>query len=68
MENEEVLDNGVPNVAFGNMCEKHFYSLTSPFAGNPGIYVLGKLVSSTEEQFENYLASQQQTDTFEISQ
>ena len=38
MEDYEVLDNGVPNVAFGNMCEKHFYSLTSPFAGNIGIY------------------------------
>lgn len=68
MENEEVLDNGVPNVAFGNMCANHFFSLTSPFAGNPGIYVLGKIVSSSEEQFEDYLASQQQADTFEIGQ
>ena len=58
MEDYEVLDNGVPNVAFGNMCEKHFYSLTSPFAGNIGIYTLGKVVASSNEQFESYINSQ----------
>lgn len=60
MDDYEVLDNGVPNVAFGSMCEKHFYSLTSPFAGNIGIYTLGKVVASSNEQFENYLNSQQE--------
>jgi len=60
MEDYEVLDNGEPNVAFGSMCEKHFYSLTSPFAGNIGIYTLGKVVASSNEQFENYINSQQE--------
>ena len=60
MEDYEVLDNGVPNVAFGNMCEKHFYSLTSPFAGKIGIYMLGKVVASSNKQFESYLNSQKE--------
>ena len=59
MEDYEVL-NGEPNVAFGSMCEKHFYSLTSPFAGNIGIYTLGKVVASSNEQFENYINSQKE--------